>query len=1187
MKDRKSNKLTLIGSLIVSLFGVAVASVSTYAWYQINNPGQSVNKNNIVQSGSSDLQIDSITGYKTTYDEIAYGQTDYTAGHVTPYNYYTRSGATTDNRININQGGVSDYDIPNEGIGYYIVGNESWCQTHDFDDAYPWKYKSGLRMDDDLYYDNKAMVNSIHLYEGNTFKVRYYYYSGSTPAEIWYNTLDTNSKTTAAAQVDGSGNIAIKSGQSGLYNLYFTDSNKLSFHCLSLDSGASPVRGVPGHHTTRNFSGGWRLYLDLSASTSEWESDSAWFRMNVQWDNGSGSWTQYSFTRFGTLHHYYCDIPSGSIYYWQLQRMQPNTTNVWDTKEPGNLNGNNCIKITGWNGVSTYKYWAEEDGISIIGKINGGDWAQNYAMTRDASGHFLYRYVKLSASNATFKIRIGNSWDKSTPSSDYVISDSSANDIYLIKMDYDYGITCTKVNYQVKVFDSGGTPKATLSTTLQDDGVTFKYANYSLVSSYKFKLYNSISASYHGYDNCTVTVDDSINGYIYGASNSDSGNIKCNYCGSYTINYLPYTNQINVSGSLSALPSNTSSNTYYLDIGYHNDWNTGSPRFAVFVVNDGGTTAVKARWYSMTKTFSSGTIYEITITNVAFTKLKFVRMDGSNNNNYWTNRWNETVFETKPTGTLNYFIVNGKTADEYTGTWNNFYNKPSPDSSGYYLVGTQAFTGSTEVEWSFTAARPMTAGGTTPSGTSTTAYIDGVTLRTGMEFKAWHYNSTIGRDAEYTTLNNDSETTSILKKNGSGNFEVVDGVEGNSFSIYLVNNKIQVVDNEKATMIYFNKTLSQHGVSSFKMGNGDVNISGSNAIVSIYEIGIRVTAEDIASSLQFAIRRRAGGTYTWYTWSTGQADGDYSCTQSASTTFGESTSVASTQTTATGFRISHVGTYQITLIKKSGSFKVKVDATPGEYGEGYYIIPGSNTSVWTNGIKMKLREDNGTNKAVYTCFGAKKDQQIFIRPYLNRTAGDPIKALNNDDTEGGRMTQAAASINGTTGVITFKKDGSYDIYVYDDGGTLKVSFADYSESDFFTMNPIAKTANTPTKVLNCETSMVLEIEFTTTTTGFTANALLDMITPGTGLSQYLSFTYVVDPTLGSYTGFDYMRLNAQYSGLLPANVSGNRSQTSSVSLASGSHKMYILIDYNPTAISSLPTSPTNDFYFVIRLKQEA
>ena len=94
-----------------------------------------------------------------------------------------------------------------------------------------------------------------------------------------------------------------------------------------------------------------------------------------------------------------------------------------------------------------------------------------------------------------------------------------------------------------------------------------------------------------------------------------------------------------------------------------------------------------------------------------------------------------------------------------------------------------------------------------------------------------------------------------------------------------------------------------------------------------------------------------------------------------------------------------------------------------------------------------------------------------------------------------------------------------------------------------------------------------------------------MITPGTGLSNYVKFTYVVDPDLGAYTGYDYMRLNAQYSTLLAANVANNRKQTSSVNQESGAHKLFILIDYNQSQLSTLPNNPVADFYFVMKIRQ--
>ena len=1225
----------LFGTLAVSLLGVAVASVATAAWFAITKPGQTPSGQTIVQSDSSELTIDSITGYKATYDEAGYGITDYTNGHVTPFNYYTKDGATVDDHVNLNQGGVTSYDLPSDGIGYYIVGDSTWCATHNFSEEDAWKYTASLRMDEDPIYGNLGIAKNIYLAAGTQFKLRHHYINNSNyTTDDWIGTLDTNSATTDNAQTAG-GNVEIKTGRSGYYNIYYTNSGKISLYLINLYNPAARSKKVNNvdtstsrlsHIKTRSITSGLRVYLNTTSFTS-WEGNSARFAICVQKDGSGDQWASMAQIK---SHYYTCIVPSGDWNKIIFCRMDGgNGTNSWSNKWNScymtDLGSDNCCKVTGWDDSCTRESFdlAGSCSFSVVGTMNNENWGTDHAMTEGTNA---YIYMNFSSSNVELKVRFDNAWTASYGYSNFDSSNSDGSSYsdsggnikvassgkYKIEFDYtSFKVKITSANYRVAVWTSTGSDVTSTAMTMSNSTGSFTINNVNIKATQKAKVVrvnnnNATINNYYGYNNATL--NDGIIGYLYDSGSSDGNDhdLKANYEGNYSFTFDGEAKTMTVNGSL-VDPAAATPVTYYLESSV-SSWNV-SARYAVFVIytDAGDATATRAKWYDMTSVYTN--VYSVTV-SVAHTKMYFVRMNNGagHSANNWSNKWNQTVELNKPAAPKNYFFINSGSSDSYNGTWNNFYGAPDPDENGMYLVGTRAFTGSNGVEWSFTAGLKMEA---IPVGQQVGQYTgiaykyENLTLMQGMEFKIWAYNTTSGRGNEYDgddLLTSDPETTSIAKSNGDSNVEIKN-VTGSKFAIYLTTtNKIQIVDNDRSTNIIFADELAEHEMSVFKMGYGD------GPRIAIYELGISVTEADItAGRAEFAIRHRAGGAYHWYYYGDGYGSNhgtDSSSSESyiqtgTSRTYGET----GAQTTCTGFKFREAGSYKIYLLKNNSStyeYTVSITQSPGPYGEGYYIVPYNNgwgSSIdgkYNGGVKMKTIEvansDVQNNLAMYTCYSAKKDDQIIFNYYINGrenynfhkdpAASQRIVSLATDEN-----TVAAIQTTATSGVFKFKKTGSYNIFVYkdtSDSNNYKIAVAEYLVSDFFSLNPIAKNA---TSVKDANTSMVLEIDYTTTNSGYNVNTLLDMITPGTGLSQYISFTYVVDPDLGVYTGYDYMRLNTQYSTLLPANVANNRKQTSSVVQASGSHKMFILIDYNQSAISSLPNNPTADFYFVMRLKQ--
>ena len=117
VKQWHKGKLLKAATIAVALLSVAVAGVSTYAWFQLE---KAPIESNLV-SGSPDLNIESVTGHKVEHTIGAYGQDIYD-----PELIATRESNGTGLSIQSTdnddlEGENINYDIPDLGIGYYLV----------------------------------------------------------------------------------------------------------------------------------------------------------------------------------------------------------------------------------------------------------------------------------------------------------------------------------------------------------------------------------------------------------------------------------------------------------------------------------------------------------------------------------------------------------------------------------------------------------------------------------------------------------------------------------------------------------------------------------------------------------------------------------------------------------------------------------------------------------------------------------------------------------------------------------------------------------------------------------------------------------------------------------------------------------------------------------------------------------
>lgn len=541
-------------------------------------------------------------------------------------------------------------------------------------------------------------------------------------------------------------------------------------------------------------------------------------------------------------------------------------------------------------------------------------------------------------------------------------------------------------------------------------------------------------------------------------------------------------------------------------------------------------------------------------------------------------------------------------------TWEMFYQEPN-DGEGYYIVGDLAPEGYSQYNWTFKYAIKLD----TPTNDEATDLPRVQYLKTNIdistidEFQIWHFSSTNGRDAlyQYAALDTtDSETVNVTTTEGrtnSNNIKIKPGVTGNLFSIYLFLNdqsqiKIRIFDKSKESIIYLNNSLENYNYTSFKMGHGDFdNVDTANKDrIAIYEQGLQITSNDInqTGGVQFAIRSKYYGIYHWAYY--GDGKGSYNglntsypyISAGTSNTFGDQTnSIAD----AIGFKITEPGFYNFYVLRDGTVSIVKI---PGKYGEGFYICqPPSDdltdTSDWDSGVKMKeITEDSAANVAVYTCYTVADDNlNIYIKSYISGIDNGVIKRKSS-------AFDTYATMNSTTGVVTFKHTGVYNIFVYKDysnSGAYAISIAEYDTNEFYKLNPISRTCTTSQLVKDAHTSLVLEVNFTTTyDSEIDMSAFVELIkktgVSGNLLSDYILYDYVVDPAnLDTETScYDYMRT---YFYDTPFSSKHNYSETA-LDDSSNTHVLYLIIDYNPKLVAGIPYGTlVNDFFFVIKTRQ--
>ncbi len=161
---------------------------------------------------------------------------------------------------------------------------------------------------------------------------------------------------------------------------------------------------------------------------------------------------------------------------------------------------------------------------------------------------------------------------------------------------------------------------------------------------------------------------------------------------------------------------NTEAKTLYLQP--NNDWKSAGARFSIYAYVGGDNT-----WYNMTPVSGNADLYQATVDD-KYTTLIFCRMNGSESENDWKNRWNQTQ-NMGVQSDKNLCVINGW---DNAGSW-SFYDAGGGDQPG---------------------------GGDTPEPVMPTDYSTAVPSQcTDVMLQAFYWNSKINNgygDTKWSTL---------------------------------------------------------------------------------------------------------------------------------------------------------------------------------------------------------------------------------------------------------------------------------------------------------------------------------------------------------------------------------------------------------------------------------------------------
>ena len=237
-------KIRFFATIGLSAMAMVVATIGTFAWFQARSSG--ADPRHEVTADSAGLDITGVTAYKATFAKKNASTYDYSKAAVGSKVYMGDGEANTDA-----QHSGDPLNVPTEGCGYYLMGDETFCAGNGLETTTAWKFASSIHMLDKSG-KNHAYLGNVTLVEGMTIDIMYHTYGklNSDPnhktvtineftanwatTTLWWQGGSTSALQAAFSLIEDtvatySTQMTIKSGVSGVYDLWLTSENGLSF----------------------------------------------------------------------------------------------------------------------------------------------------------------------------------------------------------------------------------------------------------------------------------------------------------------------------------------------------------------------------------------------------------------------------------------------------------------------------------------------------------------------------------------------------------------------------------------------------------------------------------------------------------------------------------------------------------------------------------------------------------------------------------------------------------------------------------------------------------------------------------------------------------------------------------------------------------------------------------------------
>ena len=338
----KNSKLLLILSTCMSILAVFVCSVATLTWFQINSQSPQTS----LVSGSADVNIDKVTGYKIEQKYNANGQINYSNNTVVSKDAVSDETSASTNYDK--EDADTNFDVPNKGIGYYLVKPDS-------EGSYKFSNSPEYLRFEEFTAGSLAHVDSVYFSASTlSFRIRSYQMDESQTA---LSTIVVAGVTYEGAE-NGSylnnGDVVVP--RVGTYNVWFDKTTrKIGLEFL----GASNLNAQ--NLMPHRLHGTEKIYMNCSNLT-DWLGNSA--KPYIYLFGGTGTERYLAMTRSGSTYYFYASIDTSLYTKCIFLRMNssfnttsgtgwPGDANVWnktyDLDIPSDVrDGNTCYWINSW-----------------------------------------------------------------------------------------------------------------------------------------------------------------------------------------------------------------------------------------------------------------------------------------------------------------------------------------------------------------------------------------------------------------------------------------------------------------------------------------------------------------------------------------------------------------------------------------------------------------------------------------------------------------------------------------------------------------------------------------------------------------------------------------------------------------------------------------------------------------------